>query len=51
MKNSIGKMIEEMEPQNKGKRIYHSLTRDLLLNELFRRVEPNKRTMGQFLRE
>jgi hypothetical protein len=31
-------------------REYHAATRGLILNEIFRRVEPNRRTIGEFLR-
>ena len=27
------------------------MTRDWILNEIFRRVEPNKRTMGEYLEQ
>ena len=48
-KNSIGTIIEN-EPamfiNNVPKsRIYHAITRDLVVNELFRRVESQGRTM------
>ena len=33
------------------KRVYHMTSKDLILNEIFRRVDANKRTMGQFVRE
>ena len=44
-KNSIGKILEEEElrfpPESLGsKREYHGLSRGLILNEVFRRVEP-----------
>ena len=31
-------------------REYHAVTRGYILNEIFRRVEPSGRTMGEFLR-
>ena len=31
--------------------MYHPITRDWISNEIFRRVDPKKRTMGQYLRE
>ena len=31
-------------------REYHATTRGYILNEIFRRVEPSARTMGEFLR-
>lgn len=32
-------------------RRYHPMSRDWIANEIFRRVEPNGRTMGEVLRE
>ena len=32
------------------KRAYHAQTKDIILNEIFRRVDAKKRTMGQFIR-
>jgi CubicO group peptidase (beta-lactamase class C family) len=54
--NAIGKVIEAEEqafpPKEQGtNREYHGVTRGLILNEIFRRVEPQGRTMGEFLRE
>jgi CubicO group peptidase (beta-lactamase class C family) len=53
--NRIGRIIEE-QPQNfvKGaasKREYHALTRGWIVNEVFRRVDPAGRTIGEFLSE
>lgn len=42
-KNSIGKIIEQEPPQefpHGAKRSYHAMTKDLIANEIFRRVEP-----------
>ena len=49
--NSIGEMYEEALPRfpYKGKREYHGLTRAFLANELFRKIEPSGRTIGEFL--
>ena len=52
-KNSIGSVIETdtcIWPEG-FKRQYHSVTRDWITNEIFRRVEPKGRTMGEYLRE
>ena len=54
--NAIGKLIEQHPPSyagagEGGKREYHALTRGWIVNELFRRVEPTGRTIGEFLRE
>jgi len=35
----------------RGRREYHALTRGTLANEVFRRVEPRQRTLGEFLEE
>ena len=52
--NKIGALIEK-EPlhylPHGIKRVYHSVTRDLLTNEIFRRVEPQGRTMGEYLNQ
>ena len=32
-------------------RIYHAFSKDLFLNEIFRRVEPNGRTMGEYFEQ
>jgi len=55
-KNHVGKVIEEenlMFPPESydSPREYHAATRGYILNEIFRRVEPSGRTMGEFLRE
>ena len=49
--NSIGKIIEDSTPvyPKNTRRGYHTLTRGCILNEIFRRVEPRKRTMGEYL--
>ncbi len=53
--NKIGRVIES-ESQNysnagPGKREYHAMTRGWIVNEVFRRVDPAGRTIGEFLRE
>ncbi len=55
-RNLVGKVIEDAKQkfphESRGTdREYHSLTRGLILNEIFRRVEPNGRTIGEYLRE
>jgi hypothetical protein len=32
-------------------RSYHAITKDWILNEIFRRIEPQGRTMGEFFRQ
>ena len=53
--NKIGRIIEG-HAQNFGKggerkREYHALTRGWIVNEVFRRVDPAGRSIGEFLRE
>ena len=53
--NKMGEFIERekqyfvTDPAHK--RQYHMFSRDMITNEIFRRVEPNKRTMGEYLRQ
>ena len=53
--NAVGRIIEEHAPtfgaSGGGKRQYHALTRGWIVNEVFRRVDPAGRTIGEFLRE
>lgn len=53
--NRVGKIIEDHSPAfRKGaenRREYHALTRGWIVNEVFRRVDPVGRTIGEFLRE
>ena len=51
--NQIGKVIEETKqfwPKDQ-KREYHALTRDWVANEVFRRLEPQGRTMAEYMRQ
>ena len=53
--NAIGRIIEQnaatyAEP-DRSRREYHALTRGWIVNEVFRRVDPAGRTIGEFLRE
>ena len=52
--NKIGKVIEDMPlctlPFG-AKRAYHANSKDWIMNEIFRRVEPEGRTMGEYWRE
>ena len=55
-KNSIGRIVEKehlrFPPANAGTKVqYHPFTRGLILNEIFRRVDPQHRTIGEWLRE
>ena len=53
--NTVGHIIERQTqnyPTGSGsKREYHAVTRGWILNEIFRRVDPARRTIGEFLRE
>ena len=51
--NSIGEVIETdslVLPEG-NHRMYHMLSRGWIENEIFRRVYPGRKTMGEFLRE
>jgi len=53
--NRMGQVIEA-EPLRfpgggRGPREYHAVTRGWIVNEIFRRADPNGRTIGEFLRE
>ena len=53
--NRVGRVIEghslRFPKGNGGKREYHALTRGWIVNEVFRRVDPEGRTIGEYLRE
>lgn len=53
--NKVGKIIEEhvqkYRPNGGSRREYHAVTRGWIVNEVFRRVEPAGRTIGEYLRE
>lgn len=53
--NRIGSVIENHSQKfrdgGQSKREYHALTRGWIVNEVFRRVDPKRRTIGEFLRE
>ena len=38
-----------MHKVNEVNRAYHSLTKDLIANEIFRRVQPKGMTMGEYM--
>jgi len=55
-KNEVGAVIEgeacRFPPAESGsRREYHSLTRGFILNEIFRRVDPQRRTLAEFVEE
>jgi CubicO group peptidase (beta-lactamase class C family) len=53
--NRVGKVIEghplKFRKGNGGTREYHAITRGWIVNEVFRRVDPEGRTVGEYLRE
>ena len=51
--NAAGQLIEQQQPRfrKQGRREYHAITRGWIANEIFRRVDPAGRTIGEFLRE
>ncbi len=54
-KNHVGKLIEDHPPKFRtgggSRREYHAVTRGWIANEIFRRVDPAGRTIGEFLRQ
>jgi CubicO group peptidase (beta-lactamase class C family) len=51
--NALGAIIERESaswPEN-TRRDYHALTRGWVLSELVRRVDPQKRTLGEFIEQ
>ena len=51
--NSIGKLIESGKACyfSGYSRNYHSMSRDWITNEIFRRIDPKKRTMGEYFKQ
>ncbi|EAQ98071.1 serine hydrolase domain-containing protein [Congregibacter litoralis] len=53
--NSLGgtieKQVQRFRSPATGKREYHAVTRGWIANELFRRVDPQGRTIGEFVKE
>jgi CubicO group peptidase (beta-lactamase class C family) len=53
--NIVGRIIEghaqTYAEGGSSKREYHAITRGWIVNEVFRRVDPSGRTIGEFLRE
>lgn len=53
--NSVGSVIEGLNAKipndERKRRNYHAMTRGWVVNELFRRVEPKGRTLGEYLKE
>jgi len=53
-RNQVGRVIEgHAQKFRKGgsRREYHAMTRGWIVNEVFRRIDPAGRTIGEFLRE
>ena len=53
--NSVGRVIEghgqTFRKGDRSRREYHAVTRGWIVNELFRRVDPGHRTIGEYLHE
>lgn len=53
--NSVGRVIENVKRRISDSslfhRQYHGVTRGWIVNELFRRVEPDGRTLGEYIRD
>jgi CubicO group peptidase (beta-lactamase class C family) len=53
--NAVGRIIESHTQKfptgGRSKREYHAVTRGWIVNEVFRRVDPTGRTIGEFLRD
>lgn len=53
--NSVGSIIEGLNAKipadERKRRNYHAMTRGWVVNELFRRVDPKHRTLGEYLKE
>lgn len=53
--NKVGKIIEvhaqKFREGEGSRREYHAITRGWIVNEVFRRIDPAGRTIGEFLRE
>jgi len=52
--NAVGSLIEGHDQKFRAdddRREYHAMTRGWIVNEVFRRVDPAGRTIGEFLRE
>ena len=49
----IGKVIEDTQPYIKAETpfTYHAVSKDWITNEIFRRVEPKGRTMGEYFEQ
>ncbi len=52
-RNTVGRVIENhgLDFSPTGRREYHAITRGWIVNEVFRRVDPAGRTIGEFLRQ
>lgn len=53
--NKVGRVVEshalKFPRGNRGTREYHAITRGWIVNEVFRRADPEGRTIGEFLSE
>ena len=51
--NSVGSVLEQHPlqfPDAESAREYHAITRGWIVNEIFRRIEPSNKTLGEYLR-
>ena len=51
--NSVGSILEQHPlrfPEGDSPREYHAITRGWIVNEIFRRIEPSNKTLGEYLR-
>ncbi len=53
--NNVGRVIEQhpqkFRKEGESRREYHAVTRGWIVNEVFRRIDPAGRTIGEFLHE
>lgn len=53
--NAVGRVVEAQKPtlgpDGKAERRYHAITRGWIANEIFRRIDPAARTIGEYLSE
>jgi len=48
-KNAVGEVIARQKCKSKEKREYHAISRGWIANEIFRRVHPEGKTIGEYL--
>lgn len=52
-KNSIGSILEAQKPffNKEARREYHTFTKDWITNEIFRRLDPQGRTIAEYIKQ